>query len=689
MKFTFWDSAKHSLETDVTWERVGIYSKRGIRATPRRALEYFVDKVPIVGWLPRYNPRWLISDVIAGLTLGMMLIPQSLAYAQIADIPVEYGLMASWLPATIYAFMGTSKDLSTGPTSLIGLLTAEVVHQLEGDYTPQAIAGAVAFWMGVYCMILGFLKLGFLLEFISEPVLVGFISAAAITIGLGQVDSLLGENDVRDGTANTIHDIFAKLPEANGRAAGVGISGILLLCLLQHIGTRWGKTYKIAWLISISRAFIVLVLYTGISYAVNKDLTSDTYLFEVSEVAADGIETPAVPDATLLSRSASGAIAAFIAAAVEHVAIARAFGARNNYVTDPSQELCYLGVTNFVNSFFQAMGVGGAMSRTAVNSQCNVRSPLSGFVTTGIVLISLYFLSGALYWIPKATLAAIIITAIWPLVGSWRTYYHFWRTSLVDFIAAMLAFWISLFVATEYGIAAGVAWGIVYFLLRQAFAQTKIIGSDSTSELARSLDSVRAMPTSIPSDTRVFRFGESVFFPNATRIKSLLVDGVQTYHAPAHSSSHGSETDRLWSVVGEKRVQKLRKRAGIDPNSLSPLRVLVFDFTKVTFTDATAMHVFKEVLAEVRKYAGEECEVRFAGVSEGVKHRFERAEWDARDGSAANSYATEPKKMTVFVFDNVADAVMGARRGSEASSLDYKDSDKDGGKGRVSKREDV
>ncbi|KAF4548729.1 Sulfate permease-like protein 2 [Elsinoe fawcettii] len=682
------ENVKHSFATDVTWERVHIYGIRGLKATPRVALEYLVDKVPIVGWLPRYNPRWLISDVVAGLTLGIMLIPQSLAYAQIADIPVEYGLMASWLPATIYAFMGTSKDLSTGPTSLIGLLTAKVVHDLEGEYTPQAIAGAVSFWMGAFGLILGFLKLGFLLEFISEPVLTGFISAAAITIGLGQVDNLLGENDVRDGIANTIHDIFAKLPEANGRAAGIGISAILLLCLLQHIGTRWGKTNKIAWLVGITRAFIVLVLYTGISYAVNKKYgSSDDYLFEVSEVDADGIETPAVPDTNLLMKSVGGAIAAFIAAAVEHVAIARAFGARNNYVTDPSQELCYLGVTNIANSFFQAMGVGGAMSRTAVNSQCNVRSPLSGFVTTGVVLISLYFLSGALYWIPKACLAAIIITAIWPLVGSWRTYYHFWRTSLVDFIAAMLAFWISLFVATEYGIMAGVGWGLVYFLLRQAFARTTSIGSDSTSELARSLDNMRAMPAAVPSDTRIFRFTESVFFPNATRIKNLLVDGVQVHHAPAHTSAHGSEKDRMWSVVSEKRVKKLRKRAGIDPNTLSPLRVLVFDFTKVTFTDATAMHVFKEVLQEVRKYAGADCEVRFAALSDGVKHRFERAEWDVRDGYAANAHATEVKKMTVFTFNNVADAVNGARRGSETSSLDIKE--KDGEKGRVSQKEEV
>lgn len=543
---------------------------------------------------------------------------------------------------------------------MIGLLTAEVVEHLEPEgYEPAAIAAAVAMWMGVYCMVIGFLKLGFLLEFISEPVLTGFISAAAIIIGSGQIKNLIGQKGIRTGFANIVHDTFAKLPKADGVTAAIGVTGVLILCFLQHVGTRWGKTNKIAWLLSITRAFTVLVLYTGISYAVNKNRGEDDYLFAVTEMTHKGVIPPAVPPADLLAKTPMRSIAAFIAASVEHVAIARAFGARGNYLTDPSQELCYLGITNFFNSFFTAMGVGGAMSRTAVNAQCNVRSPLSGFVTTAVVILCLYELTGALYWIPKATLAAIIITAIWPLVGSWRTYYHFWRTSLADFIAAMLAFWLTLFVDAEIGIGVGVGWSIVYYLLRMAWMRTRIIGSHTRSELVRSIDSGRGMPSHIPEDVQIFKFEESVFFPNATRVKNQLVDGVQTYHAPAYSSANGAEKDRIWSVVGERRVKRLRKKAGLDVNTLPPVRIVVMDFTKVTFADVTALHVMKEVFAEVKKYGGADCEIRFASMSEGVRFRFERAGWDMIDAdSSAGSGNEKPTgAKSVRVYRCVADAV--------------------------------
>jgi solute carrier family 26 (sodium-independent sulfate anion transporter), member 11 len=550
-------------------------------------------------------------------------------------------------------------------------LTAEAVHALEPQgYRAQDVAACVALWMGVYGIILGFLKLGFLLEFISEPVLTGFISAAAIIIGSGQIKNLIGQSDIGDGFANIVHDTFATLPDAKGKTAAIGMAGIVILIAMQMIATRWGKQHKWAWLVGILRAFTVLVLFTGVSYGVNKNRDEDDYLFAVTKMTQRGIIPPKVPDSTLLNKSATHAIAAFIAAAVEHVAIARAFGARGNYMTDPSQELCYLGITNFVNSFFNAMGVGGAMSRTAVNASCNVRSPLSGFVTTAAVLICLYELTDALYWIPKATLAAIVITAIWPLIGHWRTYYNFWRTSLADFIAAMLAFWLTLFVNSETGIGVGVGWSIVYYLLRLAWQRTQSVGSNSRSEIIRSIDAARGMPSHVPDDVRIFRFNENIFFPNATRVKNQLIDGVKTHHAPSYSSANGAEADRIWSVVGEQRVAKLRKRAGItDPSGLPPIRLVIIDFTKVTHTDATAMHVMKEVFAEIRKYGGKDVEIRFAAIQDNVRHRFERSGWDMVDAdSSTASGGSAPGPKTVMCFKGVGDAMTG--RGLMAEQIE-------------------
>ncbi|KAH7148250.1 sulfate transporter 4.1 [Dactylonectria macrodidyma] len=655
------------LRNDVTWNRAARLGVSGAKALPSASVQYLADKFPIIGWLPKYNLRWIVNDVIAGLTIGLMLIPQGLSYAKIAEIPVEYGLMSSWLPAAIYAFMGTTKDVSTGPTSLIGLLTSENVHALQDRWTPSEIASATAFMMGVYGMALGFLKLGFLLEFISLPVLSGFITAIAITIILNQMDNLLGEDNVGDGAATQIHDIFKELPNANGWACLIGFTGILFLTILDKSGKKWGKDNKIIWLLSITRAFLTLVLFTGVSYAVNKN--RENFLFEVVEVQADGQEAPKMPKTDLISETAGRSIAVFIGAAVEHTAICRAFSVKNGYTTDQSQELCYFGVTNFFNSFFHAMGVGGAMSRTAVNSACNVKSPLSGIVTMAVVLICVYELVGTLYWIPKATLAAIIITAVWGLISPPSTFYRYWKTSLADFISSMLAFWITLFVSSEVGIGVAVGFNIIYVLLRQAFTRLSSTGGgvQSVSELAHALNESRSIPQNLPEDTRIFRFNESLFFPNAFSNTTAALDDIQTYHSPVYNGSHGPETERNWSVVGEKRVARLRKLAKIhDPSALPAIGLVVLDFGRVNHIDSTAMTHLKSLAAGIKKYGGKEVEIRFVGMSSYVRERFERAEWHLIDSD--EDYEGDIEKKPMVLYPDLISAVRAPRLVDSATS---------------------
>ncbi|KAF7563375.1 hypothetical protein G7046_g733 [Stylonectria norvegica] len=657
------ETVKSDLRNDVTWNRVARLSLSGAKALPAGSAQYAVEKFPIIGWLPKYNARWILNDVIAGLTIGLMLIPQGLSYAKIAEIPVEYGLMSSWLPAVLYTFMGTSKDLSTGPTSLIGLLTSENVHALQDRWTPSEIASATAMMMGIYGMIMGFLKLGFLLEFISLPILNGFITAIAITIILNQMDSLLGEPNVGDGTATQIHDIFDQLPDANGWACLIGFTGILFLTVLDKSGARWGKKYKIVWLLSITRAFLTLVLFTGVSYAVNKNRGSDNYLFDVVKVHANGQEAPKMPRSDLIPEVAGRSIAVFIGAAIEHTAIARAFAVKNGYTTDQSQELCYFGITNFFNSFFHAMGVGGAMSRTAVNSACNVKSPLSGVVTMAVVLVCVYELVGTLYWIPKATLAAIIICAVWGLLSSPATFYRYWKTSLADFISSMLALWVTLFVSSEVGIGCAVGFNIVYVLLRQVFTRLSSTGGgrETTSELAISLDAGRSEPFYLPPDVRVFRFNESLFFPNAYSNLSRAMDDVQTYHAPVYNGSHGAEKERNWSVVSEQRVIRLRKKAGIqDPTLLPPIDVIILDFGRVNHIDGTAVTHLRSFFTSVEKYGGQHVDIRFVGMSPYVRQRFERSQWQIFEFGVDSDDSGEAD-MTLL-YPDVASAVRAPRR---------------------------
>jgi sodium-independent sulfate anion transporter 11 len=552
-------------------------------------------------------------------------------------------------------------------------LTAEVIEAL-GDHsgTPSEIASAVAMMIGIYSLVIGLLKLGFLLEFISLPILSGFISAVAITIILNQMDSLLGEPTLGDGTATEIREIFQRLPEANGYACAVGFSSILLLTLLDHAGKRWGRKNKIIWFASITRAFITLVIFTGVGYAVNKPRgIPDNFLFGVAEVEANGQEPPRVPRAELLSKVAGQSITIFLGMTIEHTAIARGFGVKNNYVTDQSQELTYLGVTNVANSFFSAIGVGGAMSRTAVNSACHVRSPLSGFVTTAVVLVSIFKLVGTLYWIPKATLAAIVITAVFPLISSPSTFYRYWRTSLADFISSMIAFWVSLFVSTSIGIGSSVGFNVAYVLLRQVFAQVSTIQVDSQSELEAALDEACNLPSSIPGDTRVFRFNESVFFPNAYRAKTSIIEAIKTHHAPVFSSAESQEAERNWSVSREERLAKLRRQAGIHASSsLPPIRLVVLDFRKVSHIDTTACTHLKVLLSEIRAYGGPDVLVRFAGMSNYVRQRFERAGWNLACDDDVDTCEGLDEGQAVRVYCNVLHAVTARRRQGSLRIID-------------------
>ena len=547
----------------------------------------------------------------------------------------------------------------------MGLLTAEIVADISKEgYSPQAIASAVAMSVGIYALVIGLLKLGFLLEFIAVPVLSGFISAAAIVIMLGQIPSLFGVT-VGSGTANIIHDIFAKIPQWDGPTVGIGLGGIVILVAMQKMGQRWGKKSKVIWLLALSRSAVVLVLFTGISYAVNKDidLEKDNPVWALSKVKSDGIETPKMPDGVLIQKVFARSVAPFIAAALEHLAIAKAFGRKNNYVTDAAQELVYLGTTNFFNSFFSSMAVGGAMSRTAVNSDSGVKSPAYGIVAGGVVILSIFKLSPALYWIPKATLAAIIVTAVWHIVIPPKVFYGYWKTSLVDFIASMLAFWLTLFVSSEVGIGAAVGFGIAHHLLFTAFHRVRRITTlDATH--APTYPPTPTTPEPIALDVQIFRIHQSILFFNAYHLKNQCLDAIQT-HTSGTPTTPTSHSTRTWSVAAQRRALRLRAQAGIDA-AQEPvlLRTVVLDLYHVHNIDTTGLTALRDLKADIEAFAGPQTQLRFVGLAPRVRQRFARFGWRVYDACGASD-EERADRGACPVYATVGEAL--ARRGRSKS----------------------
>ncbi|KAI1275661.1 sulfate permease [Xylaria sp. FL0933] len=628
------EALREELRTDPNLNRVKHYSKVVPERLPSAAKQYFLDKLPIAQWLPRYSPSWLISDFMAGLTIGVMLIPQGLSYAKIATIPIEHGLYSSWIPAAVAVFLGTSKDLSTGPTSLMGLLTAEIVADLKAEYAPADIAAAVAFMVGIYGLVVGLLGLGFLLDYISIPILTGFISATALTIGFGQVGSLVGLDDTPSTVFAIIGDVLRRLPKWDGPTSGIGFGTVVILYLLEKMGKKWGKKHFMIQYISSSRAIIVLIIFTLVSYLVNKD--RDDLLWAISKVDTNGIAQPKAHDNALISKIAARAIAPFVAASLEHQAVAKAFGRKNHYTVDQTQEFNYLGVTNLINSFFGAMPVGGAMSRTAVNSECRVRSPLNGVITAVWILLTIYFFAPALYWLPKATLAAIIIMAVIHLFGPFSLIYKYYRVSIADYIAFNVAFFVTIFVGSEYGIGSAAGWAVVWTMLRSAFVKSRISVNNGPGGRLNDSHSVprgvgsENVGITIPEDTVVVTFQDSLFYPNAQRNKTQVLESIQLVYPSVQSPTYSADAERSWSVAGQRRLERLRKERNVVLKDM-PLSIVVLDFTMVPFIDTTGVTALAELKDDIHRQLGNFVEIRMVNMAKNLQNRFERAKWQLAD----------------------------------------------------------
>jgi sodium-independent sulfate anion transporter 11 len=620
-------------QTDPNINRVKGWVDPVAKRLPSATVDYLSEKFPVVHWLPHYHPKWLVQDFIGGITIGVMFIPQGLAYAKIATIPVEHGLYSCWVPAALYFLFGTSKELSTGPTSILGLLTAEVVHSLSKEgYGAAAISSAVCFMVGVFTLAIGLLKLGFLLDFVSAPVLTGWISAVALVILLGQVDSLIGM-DVGSGTATIIREILGNLHEIQPLTLAIGLTSIFVLVSLEKIGKRWGKKSLYIKILGTSRAVVVLVVYTLISFLVNRGRDSEDYKWEVTEVETDGLWAPRVPEASLLNKVIARSFAPLIAMAVEHLGVGKAFGLRNNYNIDKSQELVFLGVENIVNSLFGAMTTGAAMSRTAVNSECGVRSPVNFLFTAAFIILTLYEFAPALYWIPKATLSAIIIMAVVNLISPPRLFYRYYRMSFIDFTASMLGFWVTLFTSTEIGLATAVGFNIVVTLLRLAFPGLIKLSHTETENQHWDLPkpTVSTDTIDVPANAYYIRFTDDLLFPNAERLKSEIVEAVKVRYEPAITVIDMKSPDRNWNVAAEaKKIPRIRKRLGIAPITadVAELQHVIFDFTMVSFMDVTGALSLIELKMELRRYIGKQLQFRFIGLTDPVRKRFYRSEWD-------------------------------------------------------------
>ncbi|KAI8319880.1 sulfate permease [Martensiomyces pterosporus] len=647
--------------------------KDNLVPTKQRATSYAKSLFPISTWIYRYNWTWFLGDLVAGVTVGVVVIPQGMAYSKLAQLPPEFGLYSSFVGCALYFMFATSKDITIGPVAVMSTLMGNILndvmpHLPQYKNTPWIVAGCMSVVLGCIVLGLGLLRLGFIVDFIPLPAIAAFMTGSALNIAMGQIPTLLGNNSVkgyntRDSTYLVFGNFFKYIKYCNINAA-VGLTSLFLLYFIRwgckYAARRWPQKERLFFFLSTLRTAFVILLYTLISYLVNRN-HRDKPKFSILGVVPRGfkhIEVPVI-NSTILSAVAGKIPSAIIVLIIEHISISKSFGRVNNYTINPNQELIAIGITNIFGPFFGAYPATGSFSRTAIKSKAGVRTPLAGVITAAIVVIAIYALPPVFFYISNALLAAVIIHAVGDLISSPATILSFWKISPFEFFIFWAGVLVSVFSSIDNGIYTSVAASAALMLFRIAKAQGKFVGTikvydqpsldaPSTTQAGRNIfvpldhsdgTNPSVKPQSPPSGIYIYRLNEGYLYPNAVHFTDHMVHEILTMTRPGVINPYGSLGNRPWNDPGPRH----KSESDID-TSLPELRAIILDFTGVSNVDITSIQNLVDVRKQLDRHASLSVSWHFAGV---------KSPWTRRALIAGGFGSSDSATRTVFSVANV------------------------------------
>ena len=482
--------------------------------------------LPILDWGSKYNKKTFSNDMIVAVIVTMMLIPQSLAYAILVGLPPEIGLYASIAPLLIYAIFGTSRTLSVGPVAVASLMTAAAAGALASQGTPEYLGAAIALAMvsGLFLMLIGFLKLGFLANFLSHPVITGFITASGIQIAAGQLGPVLGIHAHGHSFLEVAISLVQNIGHVHIITAAVGIGSLIFLFWIRRgmkpLLVRIGVGVKVAdILVKIGPALaivITILIVAGLGLA-------DKGVAIVGKVPK-GLPKVAMPplDMSLWMKILVPAILISIVGYVESISVALTLAAKRRQRVDPDQELIALGAANVGSALSGGFPVTGGFSRSVVNFDAGAETPAAGAFTAICIAIATLFLTPLLFFLPKAVLGATIIVAVLGLVN-FGALKHAWSYSKTDFAAMAVTILVTLWKGVEVGLIAGVGLSVFLHLYRTSKPHVAVVGQLPGTEHFRNIK--RHTVITEPGILSI-RVDASLYFPNARFLEDMVNDTV-------------------------------------------------------------------------------------------------------------------------------------------------------------------
>ena len=482
--------------------------------------------LPILDWGRRYDRSTLVSDLVAAVIVTLMLIPQSLAYAQLAGLPAQAGLYASIAPLVLYALLGTSRVLAVGPVAVVSLMTASTVggFAAQGTAPYAGIALTLAFLSGAMLLVMGLLRWGFLAHFLSHPVISGFITASALLIAAGQLKVLLGVKVEGAHFFELVGGLVRHAGEVHVLTAALGLTMVAFLFWarrgLKPLLVRLGLPARGADLATKAAPVVGIALSAVLTW----QLQWAQQGVKIVGTVPQGLPPLTLPlwDLALWKELALPALLISVVGFVESVSVGQTLAARRRQRIEPDRELVALGAGNLGAAFTGGFPVTGGFARSVVNFDAGAQTPAAGVFTAVGILAAALLLTPALYFVPQATLAATIVVAVLSLVDL-SVFRHTWAYSKSDFSAAVATVLVTLGAGVEAGLIAGVGLSLAMFVYRTSRPHIAEVGLVPGTEHFRNVQR-----HTVQTDEAVLglRVDESLYFANARALEDRLNEEV-------------------------------------------------------------------------------------------------------------------------------------------------------------------
>lgn len=588
----------------------------------------------IFDWLPEYNFRkHLKKDLLAGLTDAVVLIPQGLSRALLAGVPPVFGIYTGIAPAIVYGFFGTARHAFIGPMSIPALMVASAVENFQPVPTGSEyirLVMSISFLVGIFCFILGLLRFGFVVNFISRPVLKGFTSAASVIAILSVVGDIFGTSIPKtDRLHETLEEIGSAVPNIHAPTFIFSLSSLIII--LAYRKTRAGK--KVPSPLAAVVFFILLMLLwygiDGSSFSSEKNGLG----IEVIGDIPDDLPSPEIPtfsNSELIQLIPTAITISFVAY-IEHVAVAKNYSMKFGYETDASQELRSVGLANIFGAIFQSFPVMGGFSMSAINVQAGARTLLAPMISGIIVLCLLLAITPALFFLPRSVLAVLVVVSVMGLIDV-KSVARLWKEDRRDLFIMALAFFLTLFLGVQFGVLAAMGASLLLFIYVSTHARVAELGRVPGTVVYRHVGLVGVVPV---RNVKIIKFYAPLYFANVGTLKDALA-----------------------------RELTKRKRA---PPRLK-WKALVLSMASVPSIDSTAVQVLEEMIDDYHK---EGVPVVLSSPNSGVEK------------SLASAGVVEKLGGPLFVYRRVHEAVRAVlmnaihlKERNESNSLGNQDSQK-------------